>query len=63
MAMTPSERVMKSRLKNDHLEIRPSLAKGKEIREAAKRQGVPLTVYITEAIEMRMAMEKEQEEK
>lgn len=61
MAMTNAEKVKKSRLKNDCLVIRPPLAKGKEIREAAARLGVPVTVYITEAIEMRMAAEKEQQ--
>lgn len=60
MAMTNAQMVAKSRLKNDHFEIRPSLAKGKEIREAAAAAGEPLAVYITKAVEMRMEQEKKQ---
>lgn len=58
MATTNAERVAKSRLKNDCLVIRPELAKGKEIREAAAKAGEPMTVYILKAIEMRMQSEK-----
>ena len=58
MATTNAKRVAKSRLKNDCLVIRPELAKGKEIREAAAKAGEPMTVYILKAIEMRMQSEK-----
>ena len=58
MATTNAERVKKSRLKNDCIVIRPELAKGKEIREAAAKAGEPMTVYILKAIEMRMQSKK-----
>ena len=61
MAMTASQRVMKCRKNRDHLEIRPSLELGAAIRAAAKAAGEPLAVYITKAVEMRMAAEKEQQ--
>lgn len=59
MVMTASERVKKSRLKNDCITIRPTLEKGKETRAAAEKAGQPLTVYIMQAIETRLQSEKE----
>jgi hypothetical protein len=59
MVMTASERVKKSRLKNDCITIRPALEKGKEIRAAAEKADQPLTVYIMQAIESRLQSEKE----
>lgn len=57
MAMTNSERVKKSREKNDCIAIRPPKELGAQIRAAAKKADVPLTIYITEAILARMESE------
>lgn len=57
MAMTASERVKKSREKNDCIAIRPEKDLGAQIRAAAKKAGQPLTQYITQAILERMERE------
>jgi len=58
MAMTASERVKKSRQKNDCIAIRPKKEIGAQIREAAKRADQPLTEYIMQAVLERMEREK-----
>lgn len=58
MATLASQRVAKSRENNDYIAIRPPLALGREIRDAAAAAGVPIAVYVTEAVQDRMRRDK-----
>lgn len=62
MAMTPSERVKKSQEKCDAIMLRPPLAVGKKIRQAAADAGQSVSGYILEAVQNRMVAETPNEE-